>query len=337
MSCKHCCYMKRNARQCRGSTLIIVLFVSVVLGLFALSLTYRSAIVLRAARQRAITMKLQAQADSAAVIAMSRLANNTNDFDHPAEPWKPHVPLAQEGWLVDWSQMDGEGNTVYSVDYEVIDAEGRLHVLLASSESLEKLGMNEDQIACLFDYMDEDSFARPGGAENRYYQSLRTPRQCKNAPLETLDELLAIKGFSPRNYWRLVREADEEHPPGWINFLTCCGDGRVNINTAPRSVLNTLGISEGAVDQVDAFRRFDKDSSGTIEEHVFTSPEDIQQLQGLSEPDSQALVARAVFRSSHFRIIVKVRHMQTGLAYALDVLVKSVDGTNEVLHWRRAI
>ena len=319
----------------RGSVLILVLFVSVVLGFLAVSMTYRSAMILRVSRQQAILAKLDAQADSVSAIAMSRLMENTDDFDHPAQPWHTHGPLAAEGWLDDWTAV-GDQAATFVANYRITDEESKLHVLMASSESLRKLGMSDDQIACLFDYMGDGEYGRPGGATNSYYQSLSPPRRNKGAPLETLDELLAIKEFTPADYWG-PRVSDSGTAPGWAELLTTAGSGMVNINTAPRVVLETLGLSDEGVGQIDAYRRFDAYSSGQLDNHAFRSYEDIKQLQGLSEADRAMLAGRVVFKSERFRIVVTVRHVPTGLTRRVDILVRRSGEKIDVLQRRWAL
>ncbi len=183
--------------------------------------------------------------------------------------------------------------------------------------------------------MDNDDYSQTSGAESGYYQSLPVPRRCKNAPLEILDELLAIKNFFPANYWGAWNGQGDQQI-GWVNLLTCRGNGRININTAPRSVLG-LSLSDSGVDQVDAFRQFDAFSSGQVEDHAFRSQQDIEQLQGLSDPDREMLAYIAVFRSEHFRILVTARHIPTGLRYNVDLLVRRGDKQKiDVLQRRRS-
>ncbi len=57
---------------------------------------------------------------------------------------------------------------------------------------------NPDEIvACLLDWLDEDNDPRPGGAEaDDYYTLLEPGYYPKNGPLDTIDELLLVKGFS---------------------------------------------------------------------------------------------------------------------------------------------
>jgi len=66
------------------------------------------------------------------------------------------------------------------------------------------------------------------GAESDYYSRLSPSYRCRNAPVETIDELLAVKGFSPEVLERLR------------DCLTVYGDGKININAASEFMLASL-------------------------------------------------------------------------------------------------
>ena len=66
------------------------------------------------------------------------------------------------------------------------------------------------------------------GAEDGYYAALDTPYRCKNRPMDTVDELQWVKGGSPEILERLR------------DVLTVAGDSRVNINAAPKRVIESL-------------------------------------------------------------------------------------------------
>jgi hypothetical protein len=85
---------------------------------------------------------------------------NANEFDHRAESWCTHEPLASEDWLFEWTAQGMDDDLLFVTDYQVIDEEGKLNIMFASSAALEKLGMPAEQIACLFDWMDADGIAR---------------------------------------------------------------------------------------------------------------------------------------------------------------------------------
>jgi general secretion pathway protein K len=329
----------------RGSVLLAVLFVSTVLSALLLSGAYRAALVARSVRDRELELRLKAQAQSAVAIAISRLAQNNNSFDALAESWRLHGPLAAEGLLEDWDPR-ADGGKKFQADYVVIDEEGKLNVAFASSTALQKLGLSNSQIASLLDWVDEDNFPRAEGAENDFYLAQHNPHRCKNAPMDLLDELLLIRDFTPSAYrgpdlFAGEQGHDSAHSDaatpaaGCVNLLTTAGDGRININTAPLAVLKTLPLSDGAAEQIERFRQFDpQNSSGKMEDHVFRSPEDIRQLQGLTDADRDVLEAMAIFRSTQFRIRAGALHRPSGQRCELEVLVDCAHGPPQIMQWR---
>lgn len=72
------------------------------------------------------------------------------------------------------------------------------------------------------------------GAENVDYQGSTPPRSCRNGAVDSVDELLGAKGMTPESFRRL-------RP-----YLTCGGDGKIDINAAPKAVLQSLS------EQIDA-------------------------------------------------------------------------------------
>lgn len=94
---------------------------------------------------------------------------------------------------------------------------------------LSSLRLPEDLAASMADWIDVNDAQRPGGAEGRdYYGLLRPPYQAKNGPLDSLDEMLLVKGCTPAVFRKLSP------------YITVYGDGLVNINTAPREVIMAL-------------------------------------------------------------------------------------------------
>lgn len=58
-------------------------------------------------------------------------------------------------------------------------------------------GMTDELADAILDYIDADDTVRSFGAESAYYQGLAMPYPAKNGPLESLDELLMVRGVSP--------------------------------------------------------------------------------------------------------------------------------------------
>jgi general secretion pathway protein K len=66
------------------------------------------------------------------------------------------------------------------------------------------------------------------GAESNYYSRSSPSYGCRNASIETIEELLAVKGISPEVLERLR------------DCLTVYGDGKININAASEFMLASL-------------------------------------------------------------------------------------------------
>ena len=80
-----------------------------------------------------------------------------------------------------------------------------------------------DDVVCLA-FVQHDNL----GAENDYYQTRTPPYPCRNGPVNALEELLWVKGMTPESFARLRPS------------LTCMGDGKIDINAAPKPVLQSL-------------------------------------------------------------------------------------------------
>ena len=101
------------------------------------------------------------------------------------------------------------------------------------------------------DWIDADDEVTGAGAEGAFYAGLERPYAAKNAPLDCIEELLMVKGMSSDLFY------GKGDSPGLSRCLTVFGDGRVNINTAPKPVLRALAVemTDDEVDRLDKYRR----------------------------------------------------------------------------------
>jgi len=104
------------------------------------------------------------------------------------------------------------------------DMETRLRGLIT------RLGGNPEIVNALIDWMDPDDEPTGGeGAENDYYKT--RGYQCRNGPLDSIDELLLIKGF----------DRDLVVDKKLKDYLTVAPtDGKINVNTASVEVLQAV-------------------------------------------------------------------------------------------------
>ncbi|MFB0524811.1 MAG: general secretion pathway protein GspK [Phycisphaerae bacterium] len=82
---------------------------------------------------------------------------------------------------------------------------------------------DDEQVTCL-EFVKHQNL----GAESDYYSKLEPPYKCKNKPLEVIDEMLLIKDVTAESFDRLRA------------YLTVNGDGKININFAPKLVIESL-------------------------------------------------------------------------------------------------
>ena len=82
--------------------------------------------------------------------------------------------------------------------YGISDESGKVNPnsLVGRNLMLKMPGVNETVADSLADWIDGDENARTNGAESSYYGSLEEPYRSKNARLETVEEMLLVKGVT---------------------------------------------------------------------------------------------------------------------------------------------
>jgi general secretion pathway protein K len=104
-----------------------------------------------------------------------------------------------------------------------------------------------------YDWVDDDSVTvSADGAESDYYEALTPPYTCKNGPLDTVGELVYIRGFNRNNgvilkggIWNPEESENRQISVSGIeNLFSLYGSGKINVNAAPREVLLTVPCFE---------------------------------------------------------------------------------------------
>jgi general secretion pathway protein K len=121
-------------------------------------------------------------------------------------------------------------------------------------------------VDAILDWLDPDELRRPLGAEREYYMLLKPPYVPKNGPLDSLGEMLLIKGVSPSIFYG----TDEKE--GLQKYLTVYSEGKININTASLPVLMSLSpkVDQGMAQAVVNYRTL----------KPFHKPEDLRAIPG---------------------------------------------------------
>ena len=148
--------------------------------------------------------------------------------------------------------------------------------------------MTDEASDSMLDWIDSrTTMPRPNGAKDMYYSALTPPYHCKNGPLDSLGELLLVKGVTPqllygndRNYNGLL-DPDENDGTGvvdrgWSQYLTIysrelnvdsTGNPRIYINDSDLQTLyNNLqnaGIDPDLAAYIIVYRQYGTGSQST--------------------------------------------------------------------------
>ncbi len=90
-------------------------------------------------------------------------------------------------------------------DIRIMSEAGKVNINIVSESTLrkiiERLGIEGEAkdivVDSILDWRDPDDFYRVNGAENDYYQSLKEPYNAKNSNLDSIEELLLVRGVTP--------------------------------------------------------------------------------------------------------------------------------------------
>ncbi len=315
---------RRPARR-RAFVLIMVMVVLTSLALVSLHLAARCRMRLAEVSTAARTVQARWLAYAALQRARAALQSDTNATDGLHEPW------AQLGAMMEVPLFSGpiEGLSRELRPFcSVTDEHAKLNVGLPSGLSqVASLGDWGEQVAPLLaDWVDADQQRQPDGAESADYLDLPGYGYAtKGKPLEMVEELLLLHGVTPEVFFgedsngnglldpfeddgaatRPLDNLDGVLQRGPWSLLTCVGDGRLNVNTAPAEVLATLPLFDlQRASAVVAYR--DNQQSTDDEEAVFASVEDLRQAIALQGWELDVLRPNVCTSSEDFRAVAIV-------------------------------
>jgi general secretion pathway protein K len=100
---------------------------------------------------------------------------------------------------------------------------------------LENLGFDDETAAIvaasILDWRDDDDLSRSEGAESDYYESVPKPYPAKDAPFDSVDELIFVRGVSRQAFY-----GDSEFPGLREVFTAMHTSSRINLSAASEAV-----------------------------------------------------------------------------------------------------
>jgi type II secretory pathway component PulK len=206
-----------EATRRQGAVLLVVLVVLVILALAAYQFTNSMTAEYQASRAALRSVQARALAESGVNYAAALLSDpdslanklNGNPYNNASMFQNQGSPDSGPGRFSLIRPSDpGDTGSSQPFYFGVVDESGKinLNALLKIDKSgnvakqilMALPNMTDDISDAILDWLDPDEDPRPNGAESNYYASLNPPYSSKNGPLDSLEELLLVKGVTPQ-------------------------------------------------------------------------------------------------------------------------------------------
>lgn len=214
-------------------------------------------------------------------------------------------------------------------EIKVVSEAGKVNINVVSESMLRKiidqLGLEQEArdivVDSILDWRDPNDFHRVNGAENEYYQSLKEPYYCKNGNLDSVEELLLVRGVTPDLFYGrkgLKKEEEEKKVDrvGLQDLFSIYSTGeQVDVNSATPVVLTVvLGIPKEVSQQVLKAR----------EEKIFENLQDLLQRVPEISPFIKDIGRYLLFRPllAYYTIESRARFQEGGSIRSLKAIVK---------------
>ena len=247
---------KPPSEEKSGFALIAVLLVLAMLGVIGAEFAYSMRLEASAVRAMKEGIAATHLAEAAVEQAIREIAADT-----------AYVALADDGQLTFYTRdrlpvprlprsRVALGGGQFS--YRITDEEARINLNTSPPDRVDRLlqalglsKIDRDVINdSLQDWRDPNEEHRLNGAESDdYYLKLEVPYRSRNANLESVTELLQIRGVTPA----VFHGADGQ--PGLVDLVTVKSSGTVNVNTASPVVLRAMGLADAEIIQIIQGRR----------------------------------------------------------------------------------
>lgn len=249
--------MIRAAEDDQGVILIALLWILVALSVIALSFSRESLVEVAVARN-------SRDLGDAYYVARAGIATATYRLMERKYIAPPVQGVALPGPPdpLDLGELPGDfGGGSFKV--EIQDESGKINLNFVGEDQLrllvEGVGIGKPDsdviVDSLMDWRDVDTTNRISGAEDSYYQALPRPYKTRNGRMESVEELLLVRGVTG-DYFHGHREKGMDGSAvsryGLSQYLTVySASQRINVNSAPLPVLLSIpGMPPPAAEQI---------------------------------------------------------------------------------------
>lgn len=289
-----------------ASALIVVLWVIGLLSMLVSSFVFEAQVESKLTsyyrKRTQATYLAQSGIDIAEMLLARRetIRDDQEDPDVEGDRWFESAKQLRRGPVIGLKEVLGPGTVTVDIVPEparrninnldlhqnrnVLEVERHLERIFEVGGIWEETGLWPTLIESFMDWIDKDDVPRPDGAEtDDYYALQKPPYRAKNGPLDTVGELLLVRGFD-----RAILYGGTLAPPegaggepvpvrGIEDLLTVYGSsGQVDVNAASMEVLMTLpDVDEIVAGAILEEREGLVDSEGRRKPHYFQSTQDL--------------------------------------------------------------
>ena len=257
-------------RNPRGVALIMVLWVITILSVIALEFCFAMRTEVNITKNFKEEVQLYAIAEGGVHRAIAELIFKQDPRIQQMRKGLTgeEIPPEKKEWVTD--------GRPYTLSFDqgvnelrIMGEAGKVNINTVSEKTLRNIltqlgleGEKRDIVAdSILDWRDPDDFTHLNGAENDYYQSLKEPYNCKNGNLDSIEELLLVRGVTPELFY--AKKAIKKEEAGVAEkpaadriglkdiFSIYSLGGQIDINCATMPVLRVvLGIPKDIAQRI---------------------------------------------------------------------------------------
>lgn len=224
-------------RRRRGGVMVLTIVVLAILLAMLATIVASVNADARATIGRTDKLKAKIAAESGVAYAMSILQRQAPGPATQLDEWFEAGSAANDRFLA--------GQASFRV--QIVDAASLVNLNTATEDQLLNLGLTTEQVDSLLDWREEGVTPRTEGAKDEYYNTLENPYNAKLRRLDSLDELLQVKGFDAATLMQSPEQANSSGvapvPLASVatvdSYSTTSGQ---NINTVSQQQLQQGGI-----------------------------------------------------------------------------------------------
>ncbi len=300
----------KNARKQTGIALLVVMMLAAIIIPFAAEFAYQIALEYTTALNVSDQLAIDNAIESQYQIVLARLEHDGqgNTTDTYEDPWNDEELRSRT-----------DDDTGVSLSTTMFDEQGKFNVHILAEASAARKPIWKERLTELIKYFradtkfDADPYAEEvSDAIFRWVNgevsrgSVPKPNTADDRAMLVLEELHFVSDlFEKHRLLEDIREGDEV-APGLHRFLTVYGNGKINLNTAPKAVLQAVfnkdpDLAERIIERRDGAGEDAPESEDGEEAggNPFTDPNQILEVEGVDQP---RLVANKVVPADDFDV-----------------------------------